>query len=574
MRFAFACVVSLCVLPVAPLVASEPRDKTVTSEKADEAAAIAKVKDLGGEVARKSDGPRLSGQLAVLGGLPVAADNAVVSVSLIGSGKLKDDDLRCLAAFPSLTDLYLGRTAVSDAGLAHLVGLKHLVMIGLIGTKITDAGLGSLAGLKELRVLYLADTAVSDAGLKQLADLHDLRILLLSETKVTDAGLRSLAGLARLRTLDLDETKITDAGLDVLRSFPALSVLSLDGTAVSDAGLKELGRLENLTILELNETKVTDAGLLELNGLKRLRQLQVVGTRVTDAGVKQLKESLALVRVNRRQLGQRADPDFDVSVAHPAYTKTHPTVLFDEAHANFHTSTGRYKAFADLITNDGYRITPNKEPFTAKRLAGCNLLITANAPGKSGPSPSAFTEDEIDAVANWVRNGGSLLLITDHEPFGSGSAELSKRLGVDMSLRVAVDQANQKGNGLAFSREQNQLGDHVILRGRNDAERVDRVLTFTGQSLKGPAGSVQLLKFADTAQDYGDGKNDRTSAAGRAQGIALTFGRGRVVVMGEAGDLSAQIYGDPPTRMGINVPGCDNRKLALNIVRWLSGLIN
>ena len=47
MRFALACVVSLCVLPFAPLVASEPRDRTVTSEKADDAATIAKVNDLG-----------------------------------------------------------------------------------------------------------------------------------------------------------------------------------------------------------------------------------------------------------------------------------------------------------------------------------------------------------------------------------------------------------------------------------------------------------------------------------------------------------------------------------------------
>jgi hypothetical protein len=38
-------------------------------------------------------------------------------------------------------------------------------------------------------------------------------------------------------------------------------------------------------------------------------------------------------------------------------------------------------------------------------------------------------------------------------------------------------------------------------------------------------------------------------------------------------DLSAQVYGDPPVPMGMNVPG-DNRKLALNIVHWLSGLID
>ena len=32
-------------------------------------------------------------------------------------------------------------------------------------------------------------------------------------------------------------------------------------------------------------------------------------------------------------------------------------------------------------------------------------------------------------------------------------------------------------------------------------------------------------------------------------------------------------YGvDPVEKMGMNVPGCDNRKMALNLMHWLSGL--
>ena len=42
--------------------------------------------------------------------------------------------------------------------------------------------------------------------------------------------------------------------------------------------------------------------------------------------------------------------------------------------------------------------------------------------------------------------------------------------------------------------------------------------------------------------------------------------------MGEAGNLSREVYGNPPTPMGMNVPGCDNRKFALNMMHWLSGL--
>ncbi|HEV2905305.1 MAG TPA: hypothetical protein VGW32_09665, partial [Pyrinomonadaceae bacterium] len=48
---------------------------------------------------------------------------------------------------------------------------------------------------------------------------------------------------------------------------------------------------------------------------------------------------------------QVADPNFDAKVAQATYAKNGPKVLFDEAHNNFHTSTGRYKPFADLIRN-------------------------------------------------------------------------------------------------------------------------------------------------------------------------------------------------------------------------------
>lgn len=289
-------------------------------------------------------------------------------------------------------------------------------------------------------------------------------------------------------------------------------------------------------------------------------------------GAKQLKESLPRARIRPQWVQQRSDPDFDVSVPQPAYTDKHPAVLFDEAHRNFHTATGRYKAFADLITNDGYRVTPNREPFTPELLAKYDLLVTANAPGKLGPSKSAFTTMECDVIENWVRSGRAVLLITDHEPFASGSEELGKRFGVHMGLRVTTDPENEIRGALQFSRDKHQLGDHAILRGRNASERVDCVFTFTGQSLKGPPGSVSLLKLADTAVDVGRGK--RISAKGRAQAIAFKFGKGRVVVMGEAAELSAQIYRHPlEERRGMNSPGCDNRKMALNIVHWLSGLI-
>jgi hypothetical protein len=277
-------------------------------------------------------------------------------------------------------------------------------------------------------------------------------------------------------------------------------------------------------------------------------------------------------------LGQRADPDFITEVANPAYSdKRHPRVLFDEAHHNFHTITGRYKAFAELISRDGYKVTPNREPFTAKSLAGSDILVIANALGAEGmenpdAAKPAFTDAECDAVRDWVEAGGSLLLVTDLPPFGDAAEAMAKRFEIESSKGITQDPANQAVRGLLFSREKGLIGDQAITRGRSEIERVDRVLTFAGQSLKGPAGSVPFLKFSDTAVDRRNG--ERVSAAGRSQGIALTRGKGRVVVMGEAGQLSAQITEDQSGQFGMNLPGCDNRQMVLNTLHWLSRLID
>jgi hypothetical protein len=275
--------------------------------------------------------------------------------------------------------------------------------------------------------------------------------------------------------------------------------------------------------------------------------------------------------------GQRSDPTFDTKVARPAFTTEHPRVLFDEAHNNFHTTGGRYKPFAEIIANDGFQVLPNKEKFTKELLAKGNILIIANAlgaesMGQAGAANSAFTDAECDAVRDWVRAGGSLLLITDHAPFGEAAEPLAKRFGVDMSKGYTSDPSNSEGDAtsLVFTRKNSLLGDHPITNGRDGSEKINRIQTFTGQSLKGPPGSVAILKLGKTAFDEGnDGRP--VSAAGRAQGVAFAFGQGRVVVMGEAAELSAQLIGSE--KFGMNVPGLDNRQMALNIMHWLSGLL-
>lgn len=280
---------------------------------------------------------------------------------------------------------------------------------------------------------------------------------------------------------------------------------------------------------------------------------------------------------------QIADPHFDARVETPAYTKNFPRVLFDEAHNNSDTTNGRYKPFADLLFNDGYHLAVARQPFTKETLKTFKILVIANPLGSeeidddSAGGP-AFTPAECDAVSDWIRGGGALLFIVDHAPFGSAAEVLAQKLGVDMSKGYTTDPANSAKESndpsvIVYSRENHLLAEHAITSGRSDAARVNRVMTFTGQSLKGPAGSDAFLKLAGTAVEsiVPSGKTD--SAAGRAQGIAFRLGKGRVVVLGEAAMLSAQLTGSDNKPFGMNVPEIDNKQLALNIMHWLSGIL-
>lgn len=303
---------------------------------------------------------------------------------------------------------------------------------------------------------------------------------------------------------------------------------------------------------------------------------------------------------------QIVDPDFKAVVERPAYARNGPTVAIDEAHSNFHTLGGQYKPFADLLKSDGHRVIASTRKFEPETFAGVDVLVIANARNLTALiagdlSSPAFTEQECDVVRDWVRAGGSLLLIADHAPFGNAAANLGKRFGVTMGKGWAFDRTSAGGitTQLVFSRENGLLGAHAILRGRDASEEVKSIRSFTGQSLSVPDGATPLMKLSATAREApspsdldAEAEAARSTGTlreaagshsspvvGRAQGIAMMFGKGRVVILGEAGLFSAQILrftdGNQQREMkfGMNVPGNDDRQFAVNVLHWLSGLL-
>ena len=288
-----------------------------------------------------------------------------------------------------------------------------------------------------------------------------------------------------------------------------------------------------------------------------------------------------------------ADSAYDTGVASPALAERRPRVLFDAGHNNVHSLHGRYKPFGRLISSDGCRVSPTSSTFKRELLQDCEILVVVNAKA-SGPEPSAFAPAECDAVRDWVKSGGSLLLVADHHPCGQAAAELADRFDVEMLGGWTDDESHARaGSGdpgqLLFTREAGLLAEHPITGGHPRAERVATVETFTGQSLKGPPDSTPLLLLSDTAMDripvsweqtqkgsqtITTFKTDDRSAAGRCQGLAMRFGKGRVVVLAEAAMLTAQIDDKSGRPFGMNALDNENRAFALNVIRWLAGALD
>src|SRR3712207_5972099 len=103
----------------------------------------------------------------------------------------------------------------------------------------------------------------------------------------------------------------------------------------------------------------------------RMRSCWTLAALLVSTGM--LASSLALAQ-------QIPDPAFNPSIADPAYAPgAGPLVLLDEAHHNFHTASGRYQAFANLLRRDGYVVEASKTPFTEASLARGRILVIANA---------------------------------------------------------------------------------------------------------------------------------------------------------------------------------------------------
>lgn len=284
---------------------------------------------------------------------------------------------------------------------------------------------------------------------------------------------------------------------------------------------------------------------------------------------------------------QVADTTFNPSISHPAYDPGKgPVIFIDGGHYNFHTRNGRFLPFTRLLERDGYVVKEYLGTFEKGRLRKGSILVISNAlnvvntEGWYLPTPSAFTPDEIETVVRWVSEGGSLFLIADHMPMAGAAEALAAAFGFEFTNGFAMDTSSRGPS--VFKTDDHTLMESIFTRGRDSTETVRQVVTFTGQAFQIPDDAIPVLVFddrfvnylPDTAWQFHE-NTPRYPVSSWSQGAFKKYGKGRVVVFGEAAMFTAQLAGPQMFRVGMNseyAPG--NYKLLLNLAHWLDGKLD
>jgi len=246
---------------------------------------------------------------------------------------------------------------------------------------------------------------------------------------------------------------------------------------------------------------------------------------------------------------------------------------------------GLIKPFVDLSNNDGYQPIIDSGVFTSAYLANYQMVfITPAMPFKLSSKREVtteitFTPDELTALKNWVRSGGSLIMLSEHAPIDKSMTPLFNTFGIQLSIGAVYDTVNcdttikipNFETILQFTSSNGLLNkDHPLTTGANKNEIVDNIETYTGSALTGE-GFNNIFKLAPSAA-IKKWSGSLPSGGGNSQCLAGNFGKGKVVALGDCNGFTAMYVktGGKKFSAGMQVEKYDWKQFVLNTLHWLS----
>lgn len=280
------------------------------------------------------------------------------------------------------------------------------------------------------------------------------------------------------------------------------------------------------------------------------------------------------------------DPAFNSEVKTPAFdTGDGPKILLDGAHHNFFIQWDFISPFYELAKADGFQPVIDSLKFTPEYLNDFDIVMIITAlpfdftTRNEVTDETTFTIEEINNLYEWVNDGGSLLVFSEHAPFDQAINPLLQRFGITSSVGVTIDSANyNKTIGIPgwieFTRENGGLDvDHPVIRGRSNGESVSRLITFGGSALTG-INYTNILKLSDTSENIRHATGVGPVGRGNSQGLAGIVGKGKVVALGDSNGFTAMLFDNADgseQAAGMQLEEYDWKQFVLNTLRWLSG---
>jgi hypothetical protein len=268
-----------------------------------------------------------------------------------------------------------------------------------------------------------------------------------------------------------------------------------------------------------------------------------------------------------------------------------PVIVFAEGHNNFGDNRDSFSAeMEQFLASEGFDLKQHMGAITREALKGVSILHTDNALAPENqdnwtlPTPSAFTHEEISIIYDWVHDGGSLLMVIEHMPFGGSYEDLAKAFNVETSNGFAVDERLLNGYSeeiisnagwFVFRQDNGTLGDHPILTGRQPHERIEFVAADVGSAFRLAEHAVSLMTFGSNAISLEpsvswrfDSTTPRRSVSGWSQAGVMKVGKGRLAVLGDNFLIipPSQLESEKEVLFGSYHP-----QFTVNVYRWLSG---
>ncbi|MGQ9582524.1 MAG: hypothetical protein ACUVV6_03310 [Thermoplasmatota archaeon] len=273
------------------------------------------------------------------------------------------------------------------------------------------------------------------------------------------------------------------------------------------------------------------------------------------------------------------------------------TVLFDEAHFPVYTVNpsnpsgyasgqapqGAYAEFARVLEGAGFTVRTLDYGYylDSAALAGVKVLVVVCSQGQdpTGSIRAPYTAEELEALTDFVLNGGGLFLIGDHTTFPPAIFPIAERFNITFAQRLLHDPTDFVHNSTT-GEPSDMNGDVFIVFGRDNfnnhpimrnVTRVELYRTDIFSALP-PDAQPLIISDADTYHTSGHTDPFQMPAPHSVVAAALpsngTAGAGRVVVVADTNTFETDENRDDDPDPDLY--DSDNELYGLQICEWLA----